>query len=540
MASNQKEALLWLKYTTMSSRVGISFQLEDRSLIDRVVPLARWAGVKQIDGTYALSVAAAAGVPVRVLRCSAADALDPPGAVAEFAKHDWSSVTHVQLACESARSSDWEWQRSVVMGLRTAGYRAAFLGCGFSTGSPSQWETVVGHAGPHFPAYANPAALQFLGQLNNWDLDCKHRSGLALDQYFYRQSDDPQFAADFPWTAGRDALVRGCVGQHGVEAPDVYITESNEEVGGWAGKGRRVDQMLATVRWVDAHDQLDPGLVARFYFTLSPNDDWVGYDFEPLVQSMADWVNSQAHKPTQWRGNSTVDLPVPVYDQLTDADAVNNPLDCGEECLRMLADYYGVAHETDLQIKAEVLGSPDATGYSYVGQLVEWLSNRGLPAVEVQTDNPAQAMLDALVSGWPSIYLRYFDLQGFTGGHFVVGRGYDPASGLLALNNPWRGVVDHWSADDVNRYSSGGWVIVVQKEELTLDEIFIQQWKSYKPDVAVNEGAAIFKYWIDQRRQGAYGLGVPTSQEFKNGTGVAQIFTNCVMFWDPSRGVTVK
>lgn len=524
----------------MGSRIAISFQLEDRPLIDRVVPLAPWAGVKQIDGTYALSAALSRNIPVRVLRCSAADALEPVAAVAEFSKHDWSAVTHLQLACESARSSDFAWQRAVVFGLRAAGYRAAFLGCGFSTGSPSEWQSLLEHAGPHFPAYADPAALQFLDQLNSWDLDCKHRSGLALDQYFYHQSDESDWGADYPWTAARDALVRGCVGQHGVEMPDVYVAESNEEVGGWLAKGRSADRMLATMRWVDGRDQLDPGLVARFYFTLSPNRDWVGYDLERLVGGMADWVNGQEHKPVQWKGAPVVDLPVPVYDQLTDSDAVNNPLDCGEECLSMLADYYGLAHESDLQIKIDITGSADSTGYSYVGQLAAWLAQRGLPAVTAQSDNPAQALLDALSSGWPAIYLRYWDLAAATGGHFVVARGYDPASGLLALNNPEGGVVDHWSADQVNRSSSGGWVIVVQKEELSLDEIFIQQWKSYKPDVAVNEGAAIFKYWLDQRRQGVYGLGVPASQEFKNGTGVAQIFTNCVMFWDSTRGVTVK
>lgn len=72
-----------------------------------------------------------------------------------------------------------------------------------------------------------------------------------------------------------------------------------------------------------------------------------------------------------------------------------------------------------------------------------------------------------------------------------------------------------------------------------MEILFEEQWKSYKPDAIINKDAAIWKYWVERRLAGDYSLGVPTSQEFAYGKGVAQLFTNVVVTWDSTQGVKV-
>lgn len=506
----------------MGSRIGISFQ-QDSPLVDEVMPKAPWAGVLSIDNIRPLRVAQAHGVPVRVLRLYQIESLSAQDAINRYKSLDLSAVTHIKLANESSRSADLVWQSQIIEGLKAAGFQGGFLGFGFATGTPSTITEVAQHPGPHFPDWLPLAPL--FSQIQ----------GVALNQYVYHSPEQSRWQADLPYTGTRDGFIRNCLSQHSLDLPPVHVTECNIEPGGWKGLGYTPDQFINTVVVLDSHDCSSSGMMVRFYFTLTPYSQWQGYDYYEVIDRMAFVVNAKAGVVPKME----VVLDVPIDNQLSEPD--NNTFDdCGPVCAEMVADYYGIQHENARQIKTDWTGNPDYVGYTTTGEMTQWFLDHSLPALQIQSPNPFGAILDGLSKGWPSVYLRYWDTTNKSGGHFVVARGYDPATGLVSLNNPWGGVIDTWSQDQINSNSLGGWLVTIQKTALFLDDLFEQQWKSYKPDVAVNKDAAIWKAWLTLRRARDSSRGVPTSQEFAHEDGVAQYFTNAIAFWSPRSGVTWK
>jgi N-acetyl-anhydromuramyl-L-alanine amidase AmpD len=160
----------------------------------------------------------------------------------------------------------------------------------------------------------------------------------------------------------------------------------------------------------------------------------------------------------------------PIINQLAQPDN-NDANDCGPATADMIARDLGLVpvDETVRQVKLEETGNADWTGYTTTMQMQAWFASRGVPCLQVQTQDPAGAIADALATGWPVAYLRYGDVATKTGGHFVAAV---PRAPLYTFANPWTGAYDLWSAADVNVNSLGGWLVIVQraKEVVTVDD----------------------------------------------------------------------
>lgn len=326
----------------MAGKIGLSFQAPLSAVeLERLAGLAPWAGWKSIDELLPLQVAQVAGVPIRVLRSFDMDALDSGPAVARLLSMDLRPATHIQLANESPRCADAAWQSAVTAGLRAGGYAGAVLGGGFATGNPSLWISAVGHAGPHFPDWtASP--------LRNIMSTCAAPGALALNQYFYTKPSDAGWAADVEWTAERDKLVRACLRQHGVQMPSVIVGECNREVGGWQ-KLMIAQDMIDAVRILNADDVENPGLLVRFYFTLSPYQQWTEYDYSSIIDQMAE---IQKAGPT---------VAVPVKQIVEGVIRVEPPIDfrqlsgttdCWCENIRRFFSRYGMLLDLDTVFQA--------------------------------------------------------------------------------------------------------------------------------------------------------------------------------------------
>lgn len=233
-----------------------------------------------------------------------------------------------------------------------------------------------------------------------------------------------------------------------------------------------------------------------------------------------------------------MNLNIPLLNQLTEPDN-NDTLNCGPESARMVARYLGII-EPVRQIKGEETGSPDFVGYTSAIEMANWFMNRGIPATALQVTNVPGYIKDSLSKGFPCIYLRWWDINAQTGGHFVVPIGYNVTTDIFTINNPWGGVVDQWTSTQIQNNSQYGWVVEIQKSELNILDLLTQQWRSRKTDVAVNPNAAIFKDWLSKRQSGDYSLGVPVTEEFSYNGGTAQIFTNAIGVWNAASGVTWK
>ena len=94
-----------------------------------------------------------------------------------------------------------------------------------------------------------------------------------------------------------------------------------------------------------------------------------------------------------------------------------------------------------------------------------------------------------------------------------------------------------WSSYEIGPILPELSIYLTSQRGPTLNDLLDLQWKSYKPDVAVNVQAAIYKDWIAKREAGDRSLGVPTSDEFRIGSTSVQLFTNAVATWTPQTGV---
>lgn len=191
-------------------------------------------------------------------------------------------------------------------------------------------------------------------------------------------------------------------------------------------------------------------------------------------------------------------LSVPLLNQLSgndDNDRANQYNECGPTSVRMLFLYYGL-DESVLDITTEATSDPYWHGYTYTYQLASVLNDKNLHAVQVQSNDVVSAAKQALRNGYPVIYLRYWNLAAKTGGHFCVLVG-DP-DGDAYLNNPWGGVLDHWTWDQVAENSLGGWLIIVQKAKSDVDPKLYQEAVTYYQsfNVACNPDTALFKAWL--------------------------------------------
>ena len=232
-----------------------------------------------------------------------------------------------------------------------------------------------------------------------------------------------------------------------------------------------------------------------------------------------------------------VALAIPLLNQLNPVPYDPNAGDdCGPESISMCARYLGII-EPELQIKGEETGNVDFIGYTDVTQMATWFMKKGIPSTAIQVNDVPGYIVSSLNAGFPCIYLRWSDLVSQTGGHFTVPVSYDPAVNTFGINNPLGGVKDWWTADQMQQNSKYGWVVQVERVELTMDELYNQQWRSRKVDVAINPNAAIYKDWISHRQKKDTTLGVPVTEEFPYVGGFAQLFTGGIGVWTPGGGV---
>ena len=198
-----------------------------------------------------------------------------------------------------------------------------------------------------------------------------------------------------------------------------------------------------------------------------------GYDVAGVALLPVATPAQNPSQPLQNESGDTKGLQVldwPIINQLTQPDN-NDASDCGPATADMIARYLGLvpADEAVRQVKLEETGNGDYTGYTTTVQMQAWFASRGVPCVQVQTQDPGSAIADALANGWPVAYLRYGDVTAKTGGHFVAAV---PGQPTFTFANPWNGGYDLWTAADVNANSLGGWLVIVQqaKEQPTVDD----------------------------------------------------------------------
>lgn len=265
---------------------------------DALIQSAPWRAVKAVNQTHSLSVAAVAGVGIRILRDAGTDALSPDAAAARLLTHDLADVTHVQLCCEDAKSYDPAWQLAVIDGLRAAGYVGRFLVGAFATGNPP---TITGDP-PHFPQLEPLYPL-----LRRPDV------ALAVDAYTGLLIFDPRWAAWAPYTVFRPTLIHDDLARQGI-ACDIVVTESGgDDVapvttgGGWQTRDWSSAEYLATLRAVDTDDRSHPWLLARCIFTTGATEDWQSYEILSILPQLAAYVQSQKEQAVddlyelQWR-----------------------------------------------------------------------------------------------------------------------------------------------------------------------------------------------------------------------------------------------
>jgi hypothetical protein len=399
-----------------------------RDAVDR----ANFGGVKQLNGTELL---AASDAPVRILRDTTIDGSTAAQAAQRLLTYNLSRVTHIQLACESAHSSDLVWQAAVAGLLSLHAPHVKIIGYGFPTGNPTQ---VVHEDHEHFPEWLALAPL------------FGHIDVVGLDEYFGTLSDQTDWAQWLPWTAERHALVRTCLAKHGVAMPPVIILESGLDSvipgagGGWRSRGVSPDEYWRTLLAVNALDEQDPNVLGRCIYTFQATPDWAGYEMLPLLERFVTLANGAAMP--------SVTTPIPYIDQNFHGYAT---LQCGPttaaEILQALHKRpEGLGDEDWVKLVcARVHPGVTWTEYGVLTspqQLVEGIAN-WFPDIQVALLYSFQDILDALGNG--KLVEGFIDARQFNPAdafyHFL---GIDQVSGdLVHLADPDRGIdgIPEWA-----------------------------------------------------------------------------------------------
>ena len=345
--------------------------------------------------------------------------------------------------------------------LKTWGYRGSVVLGSFPVGTPDwpQWADLKAGLAGHAP------------------------DAIDLHEYW-----DLTIAGSSPWYALRhvEAIKRGLlpaawpvlIGECGSDGiwkvlPDgaKVPVEDGQGRRGWQDRGKlTADQQMANLTAYVAG--CAPSVQAAFVFADGGSDPHWGsfHTFDTPVEAgiRAAWVKSQASRPPTPPKETTM-TDWPIINQQTQPDN-NDANDCGPDVADMMAQYLGIvpSGESVRQVKFEETGDANFIGYTTTTQMQTWFSSRGVPCVQVQTQDPASSVADALANGWPVAYLRYSNVDTKTGGHFVAAV---PGQSLYTLANPWTGAFDTWTAEEINANSLGGWLVIVQqaKETKTVD-----------------------------------------------------------------------
>ncbi|HEY8838239.1 MAG TPA: hypothetical protein VIO16_11305 [Dehalococcoidia bacterium] len=109
--------------------------------------------------------------------------------------------------------------------------------------------------------------------------------------------------------------------------------------------------------------------------------------------------------PPMTGGTPVATLAIPLDNQLT-SDGPNKYNECGPACIRMVCDYLGVDPGESIDgIDTDETGDESLIGYTTTQQMVQWFTDRGVPAVQSQPLDSAAAIAGNLARGWPCIYL---------------------------------------------------------------------------------------------------------------------------------------
>ncbi len=287
MASLRKPALQRVGEDESVRRSALGLHVIQPSVaVDAVIRAAPWAAVKSLASPSGgapgapLATAAAAGIPIRILRLFGIEQMGSSAAVQRWLQQDLTHASHLQLCCESDRGDDPVWQGEVIAGLRAGGYGGRYLVGNFPTGNPAQ--VVTTPRGPHFPQLE---PLYPLLQQSGVDL--------GLDEYTGILETDPRWSQWAPWTVQRHRVILEDLGRQGI-SPDVYILESGGDNvppemhgGGWQARGWRSSEYVALLRGIDRQDQQDSAVQCRCLFTLGATPDWASYEIAPIVGQLA-------------------------------------------------------------------------------------------------------------------------------------------------------------------------------------------------------------------------------------------------------------
>lgn len=148
----------------------------------------------------------------------------------------------------------------------------------------------------------------------------------------------------------------------------------------------------------------------------------------------------------------------------------NAGLNCGETCVTDVIKYESGQFVNPDKICDDIYGAY-YTGYSYTSDLANYLRKRGYTVVVYWGQSRSayfRGIKSGLDKGWPSICLQVFDRFKFTGGHFVVARGYK--NGYIYDCNPWGkdatygqlGLYEWMSEEIWYRYAAGNYYIQVR------------------------------------------------------------------------------
>jgi len=189
----------------------------------------------------------------------------------------------------------------------------------------------------------------------------------------------------------------------------------------------------------------------------------------------------------------------------------------------MILRYYGLDDSVEDIITTET-GDAYYQGYTYVSQLADFLSRKGLPCYIAQPQDVAASVKQANNDSFPIIYLRYWNLDTLTGGHFTVIRG-DADTPFAIINNPWQGVENKWTWDQVNQYALGNYIIVITKKKETVDSVlqagiayFETFGAKWNPTALGLAWMRMYRNWVQNGQDDVLNPTPPLYSEWANGT----------------------
>lgn len=380
--------------------------------------------------------------------------------------------------------------------LRQAGFTGLVVFGSFSVGRPDfgEWAGIVAAFGQDRPDAVELHEYWSLTIQWGRDHDLTLRHLLLFSQNLIPSS----------WT-----LFIGECGSDNLQSQGVY--EDSQQRHGWNDRQKLLPDQFATQ--LGSYGVLcHPNVLAAFVFADGDNGDpqWASYRTmgQPAIEQaeQASWGNVAPKKGVSVRLGI---IPENQNDPAQDPSP-NAADNCGPATANEMARYLGVLpnNENIAVTLAEETGEPNWLGYTYTYQMAGWFTGLlGVPAVQTQPADVVAALVDAVGRGWTAAYLRYWDEQNLTGGHFEAIDGYETdAQGNRTwyAANSWDGSWETFTDDELRGYSVANWLVIVQQGKKIVEDPIIttarNKARMANAAITFNETGALFLSWVRKVR----------------------------------------